>query len=342
MPLYASTFPAGFGEVIKSAVHEALPDAAIDRIDESIVLYRSDAKREKICALRFFQNTFLVLSLTEINEGSAEDQLKSLIGSVRSDEQLDHSISSSVSQKNKGYTVLASVENRLTSIPVFALQKLEKRLSSVGNFQVHRQKPDSAFWLMVRREGYGFLGIRLTHRNEKDHARAQGELRPEIAHLLCLLSHPQPDDIFLDPCCGSGAIPLERAKSVPYARIITGDDDPNAVKALTQKSASLKNFSVHKMDATLLTGIKDGTISTIVTDPPWGLFQKIDVTAFLQGFLNACHRVLKIGGLLVVLTGAKDLFDHAVDAMPATWEKMSVHHVLVSGKKAGVYVLRRR
>jgi predicted RNA methylase len=336
--LYASTFIAGAGNIVQQALRAAFPDMFVERLDEGIILYRTKALPEAVRNLRFVQNSFAVLSLAEQLDGG--DPVKSLVKYIRDDALLDARVAAAISSKRRSFTVMASVESKLTSVHPLQLQKLTKRLSDTGWLREDRTKPDIALWILVRSQGYGLLGLRLTRHETHDHALRRGELKPDLANLLCLLSNPKATDTFLDPCAGHGAIAFERAKAFPYARILAGDSDAALTRALRSDAARFKDITVVAWDARMLTGINDASVDAIVTDPPWGIFEtNIDLKKFYPAMLVAFRRVLKKEGRAVLLTSRDAPFKEAL-AGAKGFSKMSSHDILVSGQKACIWVLR--
>jgi tRNA G10 N-methylase Trm11 len=130
----------------------------------------------------------------------------------------------------------------------------------------------------------------------------KGELRPELANLLCWISDPNKKDVFLDPFAGSGAIPIERAKAFPYQKIIASDINADLFDKLKKRFHKTTNkITIGKWDALHLTALIDESIDKIVTDPPWGLFshQEIDLKAFYTnmlrgnfGYFNCAKRIV--------------------------------------------------
>lgn len=131
-------------------------------------------------------------------------------------------------------------------------------------------------------------------------AFAPGALRPPLAHALVFLSRPSADDVFLDPFCGSGTIPAERAE-YPARRVIASDMSVEAVAAARQNLP--QSVEVAFADATRLPYDK-GSITTVVTNPPWGkqVGRDTDLQALYARFLKECRRVLAPRGTLVLLT----------------------------------------
>jgi tRNA (guanine6-N2)-methyltransferase len=327
--LYASTFVAGMGPVTQFALQKALKQVRIERLDDGIVLYRTASTPEQVRLLRFVHNSFAILSFTHILDRA--DPLKSLVKHIREDEYLEKNI-----LKRGQFGLQVSLESALTKLHPLQREKLEKRLAQVG-LRPGTLKSEVELWLLIRREGYGFLGQRLTRHETYDHKLHPGELKPDLAHLLCLLSDPKPADVFLDPCAGHGGIVRERAKAFPYAKILAGDSDLELMKDLRKAAGMFKNFETGRWDVRVLHGIADRSVDAIVTDPPWGSFAKVpDLKGLYADMLKSFARVLKPGGRCVILTGR----DGPLDANVPGFARIAQHDILVNGQKARVHVLK--
>jgi hypothetical protein len=334
--LFASTFIAGAASVVGEALKKTLPKVIIQRLDDGLALYRTSGTPDAVKRLRFVQNTFQVLSYAP--ELDASDPLKSLVTHVRNDDALGAAMASA--GRLRKYKLQASIENALTKLHPIQRQKFERLMGEYG-LEPAGQKPDCELWLLTRREGYGFFGLRLTRHEQYNHALQPGELKPDVAHLLCLLSDPKPTDVFLDPLAGSGAIAWERAKAFPYAKMFVGDSDPKHGKDLAKKAAALRNVTVGSWDARTLHGIDDASVDAIVTDPPWGKFQNdLDLLSLYRGILQSFARVLKAQGKAVILTSREGPFEECLKAN-ASLVPVAHHDILVNGQKARVWILRK-
>lgn len=169
----------------------------------------------------------------------------------------------------------------------------------------------------------------------------KGELRPELANLLCLISEPQKTDTFLDPFCGFGAIPIERAKNFPFGKVIASDIDLNNINLLKEKTK--QKIQIENWDALNLKEIEDSSIHKIVTDPPWGVYKQegIDLISFYLKMLKEFYRILKPNGLLVLLTGRKLEIEKIINSSASLFLLEKKYNILVSGKKANVYKFRK-
>lgn len=217
---------------------------------------------------------------------------------------------------------------------------------------VDRTNPDFEYWFLYRKEGYGFFGLRLTKHPDYKDTLAKGQLRPELANIMVLLSNPHKDDVILDPFAGSGAIPIERAK-YPYQKIIAGDINPEInwqsrgnTDTSTYRSIyaqTRQNYArIYMLDALAMKGIADESVNKIITDPPWGIYSTNgDIHSFYVQMLNETLRVLRSGGLIVMLVGRNVDMEKILAAFAERLELIKSYNILVSGKKAGIFVISK-
>ena len=220
----------------------------------------------------------------------------------------------------KTFRVVFSKENELISVNKERLSKIENKIAKLNNLAVDRANPDFEFWFLKRRDGEQFTGIRLTKHPDYKTVLAKGQLRPELADILCYLSDPQKTDVVLDPFSGSGAIGMAR-KNYPYDKIFSAD-----IKI--------------GFDATNMADILDKNIDKIITDPPWGISVGLDLNLpdFYFKMLKEFNRVLKSDGKIVILMGNKEVFETTLLNF-STFKLIKNYRLLVSGKKAAIYVL---
>jgi 23S rRNA G2445 N2-methylase RlmL len=339
---YCSTFITGFGDLIKDIIPRQLPGATIETLLDGLVVYRSSAPDTEIQKLRFFNNSFLVLGQSRCSgQQNVEQHVKRLFDKA----QLKPAASVVARKGIRTFRVIVSKENSTVAIAPKLMVGFEKNIARQLKLHVNRSLPDIEFWFLIRSEGLCLFGLRLTAiGKQRTRKYAQGELRQELAHLLCVLSEPCGDDLFLDPFCGSGAIVLERLNHFPYKQIWAGDIDPEHVAALQRRTASRKNVRIAQLDALNLTGMASHSLNKIVTDPPWGFFKatELDFSAFYERMLSEFRRVLSPGGVAVVLVGRKEEFESALASAREDFRLLQNYNILVSGKKAGVYKITGR
>lgn len=341
MTSYYSTFSSGLQDVVKTALVQQLSDVKIDLLLDGLVVYKTERPIQQIKRIRFFNNTFLLLHLFK---SVGENAILFMINSILKKPDLI-TIPRWGIAGSSFFRIMASKENQTMPIDRTILAKLESFFSHRLNLRVNRSKPDVEVWFLTRSEGFGFVGIRVTHNASSEKNLQKGELRPELANILCLISEPAKDDVFLDPFAGSGAIPIERAQTLAAKQIFASDMDKDITQKLQTKASGLKvNLTISKSNALKLDALKDGSVSKIVTDPPWGIYiaQESDsLEKLYAGMLLECSRVLKDGGLLVVLMGQKEIFENALREIPIL-TLLAKYDILVSGKKAAIYKIKKQ
>jgi len=317
---YFSTFASGLEPVIEELLKRIQNSVKVELLLDGLVVYSSESPKDTIKRIKFFNNSFVLLrffpdksrvSVEKMMTTIAKDGLKTGInipGNIRT------------------FRVVTSSENKSVSVNPRLMIEVEKVIGRQFRLRVDRSKPDVQFWFLTRSEGCGFFGMRLTQHPDFGKVLAKGELRPEITDVMCLLSEPNKDDIFLDPFAGSGAIARARM-NYPHTKIIAGDINP-------------KTPNILKLDATKLESLGNESIDKIVTDPPWGLFdEKVDIKNLYPEMLDSFYRVIRKKGIVVILVGDREFFETLLEDFKEKFQLKQKLHVLISGKKAGIYRL---
>lgn len=340
MNRYFSTFITGFDTAIGDALKRTLKEAKIELLLDGLVVYSTNKSTEDIKRLGFFNNSFLLLKLFEKRNNQ---DINWMMRQVINNSNL--SLSKAILPKRfRTFRVIASKENQFISVDRILLNKIESKIQHLTGLRTNRSLPDVEFWFLARSEGHGFFGMRLTRHQDLAKSLQKGELRPEFANILNLLSEPNKSDLFLDPFAGSGAIPIERSKQFPFARIIAGDNDQTIVNNLKERvKGKNSRLDIRRLDALLLSDLKDSSVDKIVTDPPWGHFLNIDLDLkdFYGQMLDSFYRVLKNNGLAIVLVGDRELFEDVLNTFSHRFLLVGKYYTLVSGRKAGVYKITK-
>lgn len=199
---------------------------------------------------------------------------------------------------------------------------------SVASFKCDR------VWLVRRAEQRdSVLATKLTEGQRKVDP---GVLRPEICALLARVEPLDRQPLVLDPFAGSGAIGRACAEA-GARRVWLNDIDTQGAR---QTKASQTIMWTHRDFRDL--EITPGTVSAVVTDPPWGHYSSVDegVIGLYADLGAVARRWLHPGGAFVVLTGApKDAVERLLDA--GGFERELNLPVLVNGRKACVLVARK-
>ena len=346
MALYASTFISGLQVPIRDALKRQFPDISIISLYDGLVVYNTETNIEKIKKIRFFNNSFLILKMFKNkNTLSIETMIQSAIRA----KDIETKISSILANKSYSYRIITSKENKLVSVNNNILKNMEMKLSKIKGLYLNRSKADLEFWFLLRREKVGFFMLRLTKKASTEKILNKGELRPELCYILCSIAGVCKDDILLDPFCGYGSIPIARAFMFPYNMIFASDNDWEKVKKLKQRVKQLpksksKKFIVKHLNALNMSVFEDGFIDKIVTDPPWGIYEDVgmSIEVFYELMMKEMHRVLKLNGVIVILTAKKEELERVLLKFRSRLNLLEKYDVLISGKKASIYKLLKK
>jgi 23S rRNA G2445 N2-methylase RlmL len=336
---YFSTFISGFQDVVEQALKGELSDVKVLSVADGLITYETSSGLDKIQRLKFFNNNFVLLAGLK----GHKDLSTAILGLNKDAEyaQLNQVVRGN---HLRYFRVTASKENQTTPIPPDKLQLVEAKISKQLGIRIHRTLPDIEFWFFLRDDGEAILGARLAGKSGKTNKEYQkGELRQELAHLLVLLSEPNKDDDVLEPFVGSGAILFARIQDFPYHRMYASEIDLNKSAPLIRKTSWAKDkIHILQEDALSLPSIADHSIDKIITDPPWGEFGpplQEDINKFNGAMLESFDRVLKPNSIAVLLLSRQIDFGSVVGN--SKFQIVKQLDVLVNGKKASVYVLKK-
>jgi len=337
---YFSTFASGLSDVVEPALKNKIKDLDIKLVLDGLVVYGSNIESDKIKEIRFFNNSFVLLSFIQ---GLKTNPLPAMMKQVLQSPDSIAKVKKYMPKKNCSFRVVTSQENQLVSVDNNLLRNVEELLSQTTGLAVNRTNPDCEIWFLWRREGYGFVGLRITKTPNYEKTLYKGELRPELANLMCLIAEPKPSDVVLDPFAGYGAIPLECSKSFSVGKVIAGEKDKAVFQILQEKvNKATSEMVVGRWDALHLNSLTDNSIDKIITDPPWGFYLEQDknLPDFYTKMLEELARVLKPYGLMVILMGQKELFEGILGKFSGL-KLLEKYDILVSGKKAALYKIQK-
>ena len=325
-----------------------LGGAEMISIGGGLAHYRYAGKPDFVAQLPFINNSFIVLStyrgagltFEKMAAGAARKTL-SKDGGRRVEEKQ----SNDTNKKNGGtairdcrsFRVRFSRENIFEKVPKNVLETAEWAVMNNYDMAVDRYRPECEFWFIIRRDGPGYFGRLLRKRSNPKPEK--GELRPELACLLCLDCDFTKKTVVCDPFAGHGPIPLYIHKHRPYGKLYVNDHDNNIYAQLKKsRLGGSANIDITCADATNLKHIGDGSVDLVVTDPPWGFVGKYDkIQDFYRNALKELKRILNDSGRIILLTGNPPAMAEA-----ARHTKLNVEshaNILVNGKKATVFAL---
>jgi tRNA1(Val) A37 N6-methylase TrmN6 len=338
-------------KIVEAIVRERLPDVKIEKLLDGAVLFETRCTYDK---LNFFcfNNIFAVISIVE--NSAIENALEAHIYvACRSGPS---PVIAENTKKIRSFRIVCSRENTPAAVDERLRRDVERYIAVQSGLVPDRSRPDTEFWFLRRREGFSVFMKRLTRHGSFEKTLHAGELPPPLAYLLCRLSGPKPGDAAADPFCGYGAIPAEGLKRFPMSRFYASDRDGKALgyarKKLTGNLGGrcvLRQADVYELSALL----PPESLDAIITDPPWGFYAGVQspdadggrpgvpIGRFYADILEIFTGLLKPGGVSVVLTACqRELTDGA--ARTGKLEILDAIPILLSGKKAAVFVLKKR
>ena len=330
MAEFVSSFITGFQSVIEQDLTKRFKNLKIINLYDGLVHYRFDGDSRELDKIIYFNNTFFVLK-TMKGKGLS---FPSLVGSVCSGKNYF--------LVNKGsFRVRFQNENQFAKVDKNLTRRAEDYVLQNSKLKLDRLSPTNEVWFSIRREGFAFCGELISKREFTEKNLNKGELRPEIAYLICCFSDIQASDTILEPFCGYGSIPVQLAKKFRFEKLYVSDlDSERAIQTAARKQLSAPNIECCTADATVLSHIADKSINLVITDPPWGYFEELpDIEGFYKKMFASFDRVLTQDGRMVILSARKEELERTAEA--AGFKIKNSLHTLVNGKKAGVYQLTR-
>ena len=343
MNLFYASFIPGLQDFIAKVIKERLCDVEIHKLLDGAVIFETETSYDK---LNFFcfNNIFAVISIME-GSRTLEKHIKTLCSSVDSVTDIKPIVNNSKSFRT--FRIVISNENKPAAIDEKLRMEAEKTISRLSGLKVNRALPDTEFWFLYRREneqGFSIFMKRLTLRPSWEKTLHKGELPPPLTWTLCRLANLVHTDTVLDPFCGYGSIPEAAFKYFHITKFMACDTDRKAALFSANRFKKRKSgeFTLHVRDFCELPSlVAEKSISAIITDPPWGQFRPAETdtmftdSAFHKKMFEIFGRLLRNGGRAVVLYANDSLF---LNAVPACFELEKSIPILLSGKKAVIYV----
>lgn len=333
MAEFISTFITGFQSVVEGDLTQRFPKIKILGLYDGLIHYRFDGDSRELEKIIYFNNTFFVLK-TMKGKGL---NFNSLVGSVCS--------SKNYFLVNKGsFRIRFVQENQFAKVDKSITRRAEEYVLANSKLKLDRLSPTNEIWFSIRREGFAFCGELISKREFTEKNLNKGELRPEIAYLICSFAEIKSEDTILEPFCGYGSIPVQLAKKFKFQKLFISDIEAEKA-ALTgsrkQISAASEGLiDCRQADAFSLNHIEDKSISLVITDPPWGYYEEIgDIKDFYQKMFLSFNRILSDSGRMVILSARKEELEAAVTE--SGFKIKNSLHTLVNGKKAGLYFIER-
>jgi 16S rRNA G966 N2-methylase RsmD len=337
---------AGLQDLVEPELARRLPGFRTVHKEQGLLIFESEAMSDVIAHLPFFNNSFAVLGQT----AATAAQLDSAVARHWTAGPLLAAARASLRSHERSFRMFVSDESRLVAVSRPTAERVTRAIQQATGMRHQPGGAEVEFWSLRRREGVVYFCRRLSRRSKTERDLAPGELRPELASLLCLLSRPSPGDVFLDPFAGSGAIAFARADQ-PFARLLMSDADVDKVAELNRQLKRRRlggrpggpQVLASVADARHLEGLATASVHKVVTDPPWGFFDRSigDPVAFYRTVLAELVRVLAPEGRLVLLSGQREIWPDLNGALAPWLDLHATHEILLSGKKAVILAWQR-
>ena len=146
----------------------------------------------------------------------------------------------------------------------------------------------------------------------------QGALNATIANMMVNLPGTAGGDRFLNLCCGSGTLMVERLHSGSVRHVIGLDTSAEALQcaeANLRESRTLSHSSLLAGDARSVP-LPDVSIDAVVADLPFGMLvgDKTDLQDLYARALEESGRVVRPGGNLVMVTTRRRALESAIES----------------------------
>ena len=330
MSVYISNFITGFANVIKKDLPKQLPGINIKAIYDGLVVYEYNGNWSNIKKVKYLSNSFRVIK-TFYGDNISFSNMVAQVQKLKT-----------ITSINSGtFRVRFSKENQFSSVNRNISISAEQYLCRTTRMRIDRVNPQTEFWYIIRREKVGFFAQLLEKRKVTEKKLNQGELRPEFAYLMCRCTDIKDNSVVCDPFCGYGAILNQLANSYKLSRVFASDIDSRKIFDLKKSSLSrCSNVTIQVADATALIYLHNESVDAVITDPPWGIYEKIDnITDFYTSVLKEILRILKPTGSFVCLSAKKEEFKKA--CMNTNFKIITQIDTLVNGKKAAVFECKK-
>lgn len=321
---YFATFVAGCGEIIEQRL-KRFPSSQlkVSELFDGLVIFESSLTINQLSELRFFNNIYAIIydfdhrvePVTKLLPEAAVHELPDL--------PFGETFTVKISQSNQ---FIAADREIIT-------RAIAARTSKTPT----SHNPADEFLLLRRDDGRTLWGWRLPRAGFKQRRIEQGEIRPELAHILGLVASVDAQDVVLDPFAGFGGIARECLQGFHAKEVLAVDKNEHLIPHLK----SIPRLVAIHGDAGQLAHIHTRSIDRVVTDPPWGEYTHHPEDELRHTYRSAfkqMHRVLRQKGAAIILTSVHFMPEVASEA---GFEIAKTYPILVSGKKAVIYKLRK-
>jgi precorrin-6B methylase 2 len=345
---------AGLSEVAAAEVRECIPDARLSEplraFDErtDVLIVRTAAPPAALLHLRTIEDAF-VEAASERDIPSARAGLSQVRTAIARSRRFDGAMSLALSTRGaRGRRHTFRVVARKAGEHAFRRVDLQHAvehavLDRLPTWRLVEEDAQIEIWVQLvgKRLIAGVRVSDITLRN-RTYRRVSlpAALKPSVAAAMVRISQPLPDDVFLDPMCGSGTILIERALAGRYTLLLGGDSDPDAVAATRENvGRRYQPIEIRAWDARSLP-IEDGAASVIACNLPFGkqIGSVRGNRALYPALIEEWARVLRPGGRMVLLVSDRALLLRALELHSGLRTQQEIP-VLVRSQRATIFVV---
>jgi 23S rRNA G2445 N2-methylase RlmL len=336
---YFATVLPGLETVLSDEIKMKITDAHILESARGKVFFASACSLDRLMALRTADNLYRVIDRFEV--GPHRIHLPALTERIA---RLDLSFAMNglagercfrVNASRRGKQSYSRFEAAEAARAGIAKRYKDWRFGEADEpnveFRLDIDDSEATFSLRLTDAAFRYRGA--------DRQFAPAALRPPVAHAMVRLSDPEEADVFVDPCCGSGTIVAERLQ-YPYARIAGGDLSPEALKAALVNVKDRPNIDLREWDARRLP-LDAGSVDKVAANLPFGvqIGRKEDIPELYRGLLKETGRILRKGGVAVMLTECPE--ELLASAEAASLLCVRTITVSLKGHRPTLFLLRR-
>ena len=243
----------------------------------------------------------------------------------------------------KTFRLVVMESGKLKPIAKKVMADIEKSISKQTRWTAHRANPDIEIWLNRRNDKATYFMVRMGKKPSSQKSLKKGELSPDIAYTMVNMANLDNKSLVADIFGGWGAISFAVAERGNYGKLYTGDIKDECVLYQQKRLQGKKGCKVSKWDACGLP-LESGSISVIITDPPWGIYEKgikegLDIKQLYDGFVGEAARILMPNGVLIFLSHAHD---EAIRALSSHGFTYSAALIKINGKDTFLFKAARQ
>jgi 23S rRNA G2445 N2-methylase RlmL len=230
------------------------------------------------------------------------------------------------------------------------MQRLKAALAQATQLRQGDQQGDLLVRLRPSSSGQGWDAlVRLTPRPlATRHWRVcnfEGALNGAVAQAMIRLSRPTADDAFVNLCCGSGSLLIERALWGGAARLIGIDSDPDVLQCAVSNitaSGAAERLRLLRADARSLP-LPDSSVDVLCADLPFGqrTGSHRENLRLYPALLDEGARVTHNNSRFLILTHEVRLIENLLHTSK-TWEIEQTRRISLRGLHPRIYLLRMR